>query len=59
VNCPECGEPMGDFSPCACALDAPRPVRKPRPANSDGMRAMVARKLARKERERLEKGGVK
>lgn len=48
--CPECGEPLDDFSPCACAmgLTRNRPVDlKPR-AFAGGMRGMVARKLEKK-----------
>lgn len=53
--CPECSEPLDDFSPCACAFGQVRsksakPAGKPQGAG--GMRQMVARKLERKLRHR-------
>lgn len=53
--CPECEEPLDDFSPCACVLGYTRnPVtaqkaqeRKDAPNFAGGMRRMVHRKLAR------------
>jgi len=51
--CPECFEPLDDFSPCACVLGQTRQMRPaPRAADSTGsakvgnsMRLMVERKL--------------
>ena len=63
VLCPNCGEPMGDFSGCACALDdlererRKRPKR-PKPNFVGGMRGMVARRLER-ERQNNPDGAVK
>ena len=52
--CPDCGEEMGDFAPCACALDAARSHVPPAGVSLEtrlqtaktyngGMRRMVAR----------------
>jgi hypothetical protein len=55
MSCPDCGEELDDFAPCACTLglrrvDAHRDARSvgARGYTGEGMRAMVARKLARK-----------
>lgn len=55
MNCLECGEPLDDYSPCACALDGPRREPPPGARKYQGMRGMVARKLAAKA-ERKAKG---
>lgn len=55
--CIDCGEELGDFGPCSCALaGGGSPVRLAPARHRDGsrrdvrttMRAMVAKKLARK-----------
>ena len=50
VLCPNCGEPLDDYGPCACGLsgDAPRKAGRPRKKGpSWSMRTMVQKKLAR------------
>jgi hypothetical protein len=49
--CLECGEPLDDFSPCACALEQRGP-RRPAPHDNHqrgvwSMREMVTRKLVK------------
>jgi hypothetical protein len=48
--CPACGEPLDDFSPCACAFGFERAPARPAPEGSkqpfkSNMRSMVERKL--------------
>lgn len=59
MTCPDCGEPLDDFSPCACALD-PRPRKRLNVLayRRDGMRGMVARKLERKAAEKKAREGA-
>jgi hypothetical protein len=54
TSCPSCGEPLSDFSECACVFDRPaRPVAAGK--FRTGMREMVTRKLARQKAEREKK----
>lgn len=48
--CPQCGEPLDDFSPCACAFGYERAPSQPAREGSKtpfktNMRTMVERKL--------------
>jgi hypothetical protein len=45
AHCPVCGDELGDFSACSCALESRRPTS--RPGGLSAMRAMVDRKLRR------------
>lgn len=45
--CPECGDPLDDYSPCSCILSQRRVAPKERRGFRTNMRDMVARKLGR------------